>query len=133
MHAPCRLGAAIGRTRNDRRINGVLTQAEWDAAVERGPIKLNEDFRAKNQSFFAGTGSAGGGIHAAGKSAYRGVSWHKNKSKWTASIKVSRCSQATQVHLGQAADEEGAARLYDTAKAHLKRWEGGATPAHRPS
>jgi hypothetical protein len=48
-------------------------------------------------------------------SSYRGVSWHKQSSKWTASIMHEGCRQ----HLGRFTDEAEAARAFDARACQL--------------
>ena len=54
---------------------------------------------------------AAGNARAVGTSAYRGVSWHTQTSRWKAQIKVS----GKDVNLGRHRDEAEAARAYDRA------------------
>lgn len=46
-----------------------------------------------------------------GSSKYKGVSWHKQRRKWQAQIKV----DGKNIHLGYFDDEEGTAFTYDVA------------------
>jgi hypothetical protein len=60
--------------------------------------------------------SAVKGAHG-GTSQFKGVSWHKSRSKWRAEISI----DGTITHLGYFNDEEVAARAYDEAAARLGR------------
>lgn len=50
-----------------------------------------------------------------GSSKFKGVSWHRRATKWTAKLQ----SDGKQIHLGYFHDEEVAARAYDTKAKEL--------------
>jgi hypothetical protein len=75
------------------------------------PENTLDNRRSNLRRATASENGANRGIPAHNKSGFKGVSWHKARSKWRAFIKVNR----KQIHLGLFSQKEDAARVYDQA------------------
>ena len=92
----------------------VAFKLRGEAAELALPMPEAERRRLDGMSLEAVVGeirAAVGRPFSSGRSAYRGVSWHKQRNKWNAQIMV----QGKKQSLGFFDDEEEAARAYDAA------------------
>jgi len=96
--------------------NGVMTRMHVLVMGVRGVDHANRnglDNRRENLRPATGSQNQGNRRSVPGSSSrYKGVSWHKQRRKWRASI---RPPGGPHRHLGLFADEEDAARVYDAA------------------
>lgn len=112
--APTRTSVDAGSSSSQTQAQTATTSTRTPARVARetgGSKRISEREAAKETGSRKQARLTGFAARMSGTSAYRGVSWHTQTSRWKAQIKVA----GKDVNLGRHRDEVEAARAYDRA------------------